>query len=94
MIPPRWLISYDISDPRRLRRVERAVSSVGERLHYSLFLCELNEDQLTGLQRRIARLIDVGVDSVHYLPWCEADRLSTLHLGTSQEPQIADAWIV
>lgn len=90
----RWLISYDIADPRRLRRVERTVAAVGERLHYSLFLCELDEDLLTSLQHRIARLIDTGADSVHYLPWCEADRLATLHLGSSREPQIADAWIV
>jgi len=90
----RWLISYDIADPRRLRRVERTVAAVGERLHYSLFLCELDDDRLAGLQHRIARLIDTGADSVHYLPWCEADRLATLHLGSSREPRIADAWVV
>ena len=89
-----WLISYDIADPKRLRRVARAVAAVGERLHYSLFLCRFDEDGRLALQRRIARLIDAQVDSVHYLPWCDADRRATLHLGASREPGGADAWIV
>lgn len=88
------LIAYDITDPRRLRRVERAVAAVGVRLHYSLFLCELDADELHELQQRIARLIDHEVDTVQYTPWCDQDRLSTLHLGTSAGPESADAWIV
>lgn len=89
-----WLISYDIADPKRLRRVARAVAALGERLHYSLFLCRIDEGELLALQRRIARLIDSRADSVHYLPWCDADRSATVHLGRSREPVLADAWVV
>ncbi len=91
---PHTLIAYDIADPRRLRRVERAISAVGERVHYSLFLCELDANELYKLQRRIARLIDHAVDTVQYAPWCEQDRIATRHLGTSAEPAVADSWIV
>lgn len=93
MLTP-WLIAYDISDPRRLRRVERAVAAVGVRVHYSLFLCELDEDALAGLQRRLARLIDTESDSLQYLPWCDKDRAVSRHLGTSACPTAAGAWIV
>lgn len=89
-----WLIAYDIADPKRLRRVERAVSAVGVRVHYSLFLCELDDEELLGLQRRIARLVDVRVDAVQYMPWCDKDRAASRHLGTSADPVAADAWIV
>ena len=89
-----WLIAYDIADPKRLRRVERAVAAVGVRVHNSHFLCELDEGELTGLQRRIARLIDPRADAVQYLPWCARDRAASRHLGTSADPTAAGAWIV
>lgn len=94
MPPQVWFISYDIADPKRLRRVERAISAVGERVHYSLFFCELTPPELEGLQRRLSRLIDVAVDCIQYVPRCERDRSLSKHLGTSSEPQPANAWIV
>lgn len=93
-MPTPWLIAYDIADPKRLRRVERAVSATGERLHFSLFLCELTEAELHRLQRRLARLIDPVADTVHYLPWCPADRAATRHLAASADPAIASAWVI
>ena len=79
---------------RSLRKVERAVAGVGVRLHYSLFLCELDEYELHALQRRLARLIDPREDLVQYLPWCDRDRLASRHLGTSAAPENVDAWVV
>lgn len=92
--PTDWLISYDIADPRRLRRVERAIAAVGRRVHYSLFHCQLDAAQLATLQRRLARLIDHRADSLRYQPWCPRDRAATRHLGASADPGSADAWIV
>lgn len=94
MPPKTWFIAYDIADPKRLRRVERAVSAVGERVHYSLFFCQLTAPELEKLQRRLARLINTTMDCVQYVPWCERDRVSARHLGTSCDPPQASAWIV
>ena len=88
-----WQVAYDIADPRRLRRVEKALSSVGLRLHFSLFVCELRHDELTLLQRRLARLIDSQADSVRYTPLCPRDRVRTRHLGTSAEPLVPAFWV-
>lgn len=94
MPSPHWQIAYDIADPKRLRRVEKALSAVGERIHFSLFACELDSGELVALQRRLARLIDPAADSVRYTPLCAADRAATRHLGSSVEPRCADSWIV
>ncbi len=93
-MPTSWLVAYDIADPKRLRRVERAISALGERLHFSLFLCDLTDAELHRLQRRLARLIDPLADTVHYLPWCPADRAAAVHLAASAEPARAAAWVV
>lgn len=91
---PHWQIAYDIADPKRLRRVEKALSAVGERIHFSLFTCELSSGELAALQARLARLIDPVADGVRYTPLCAADRAATRHLGSSVEPRCADSWIV
>ena len=60
MPPCHWQIAYDIADPKRLRRVEKALSAVGERIHFSLFTCELAGGELAALQTHLARLIEHG----------------------------------
>lgn len=37
----RYLVSYDISDPRRLRAVFKMLKGYGEHLQYSVFRCDL-----------------------------------------------------
>jgi CRISPR-associated protein Cas2 len=92
--PAQWHIAYDIADPKRLRRVERALSAVGERLHYSLFVCELTPAELGALQARLARLMEPAADIVRYTPLCAGDERRTRHLGRSAAPPRADGWIV
>jgi CRISPR-associated protein Cas2 len=94
MTATRWLVCYDIADPRRLRRVERRVAAIGVYLHDSLYACELDDAELAALQADLARLIDLAADSVRYLPWCDADRAAAQHLGDAPAPRDAAAWIV
>ncbi len=90
-----YWICYDITDPKRLQRVARIVEAVGQRVHYSAYLCELDTADLAALQRQIARLIDVQTDSVRYLPLCRHDRAATLHLGDSAfAASASSSWVV
>lgn len=89
-----WLISYDIADPRRLHRVERALAAVGSRIHNSLFLCTLMPAELAQLQRRLAKCVHTEHDIVQYAPWCAHCHTHTQHLGTSTEPECASAWVI
>jgi CRISPR-associated protein Cas2 len=45
----RYLIAYDIAEPRRLRRICSIMESFGERLQYSVFLCDLSVPELLAL---------------------------------------------
>ena len=90
----RWHLAYDIADPRRLRRVERAVSAVAERLHESLFLCDLTASELAALQARLARIIHPIQDCVRYLPLCDRDQAATRHLGASPPQPFGGGWVV
>jgi CRISPR-associated protein Cas2 len=60
----RYLIAYDISDPRRLRRVIKVMESYGQRLQYSVFLCDLSGVELMDWQSDILAVVKLSEDSV------------------------------
>ncbi len=60
----RYLIAYDIADPRRLRRTIKVMEAYGERLQYSVFLCDLTRSELTQWRADILGVVKVDEDSV------------------------------
>lgn len=49
----RYLMAYDIADPKRLRRICTLMEDNGERLQYSVFLCDLSVAELAELQSSV-----------------------------------------
>ncbi len=37
-----WIVAYDITDPKRLRRTYKTMRGYGDALQYSVFQCELS----------------------------------------------------
>lgn len=70
----RYLVMYDISDPKRLRRVHDVVKGHGHRLQYSVFLCDLSSAQLIGLKWQLGDEIHHAADSVAILDLGEVDK--------------------
>ena len=69
----RYLVAYDISDPKRLRRVAAAVEDFGDRVQLSVFLCELTRRDLAVLRERLRDIVDHGVDQVLFAMLGPAD---------------------
>lgn len=65
-----WLIAYDISCPRRWRRIYRELRGVGFRLQYSLFWADIDTAGAEALARRLEALMDLQADDVrlYHLP--------------------------
>jgi CRISPR-associated protein Cas2 len=60
----RYLMAYDIADPKRLRRVCSTMEDHGERLQYSVFLCDLSLAERAELESAVLRIMHGGEDSV------------------------------
>lgn len=60
----RFLVAYDICNPRRLRRVARFMEQHGLRTQYSVFLVRTSLVDLERLLDDVSRLIDERVDCV------------------------------
>jgi CRISPR-associated protein Cas2 len=60
----RYLLAYDIREPRRLRRVHRVAKDFGEPLQYSLFVCDLTRVELSRLKGSLIEEIKTTEDSI------------------------------
>jgi CRISPR-associated protein Cas2 len=60
----RYLFTYDIRDPARLRRVHKVAKTYGWAMQYSVFVCDLDAMELVSLQAAIGEVIHHRVDSV------------------------------
>jgi CRISPR-associated protein Cas2 len=65
-----WIVSYDISDPKRLRKVATCCEDYGQRKQYSVFLCRLCTTDFVKLRSRLYDLIDLNQDQVLFIPLC------------------------
>lgn len=60
----RYLMAYDIAEPRRLRRICTLMEDHGERLQYSVFLCDLTVAERAELEVSVTEVMDLNEDSV------------------------------
>jgi CRISPR-associated protein Cas2 len=65
-----YLVCYDISDPKRLRKVAQACEDYGYRKQYSVFLCRLSATDFVRLRSRLYDLVKVEEDQVLFIPLC------------------------
>lgn len=75
------LITYDIRDDARLRRVAKLMEGHGERLQYSVFRCRLSATELERLRWELTRTV-AAEDAILILPLCErcAGKAGGLHV--------------
>lgn len=60
----RYLVCYDIADPKRLARVHKALLGFGEWLQYSVFACDLTPQRRVELLVALIGIINVREDRV------------------------------
>ena len=62
-----YLVCYDITEDKRRDRVFKVCKNHGEHLQFSVFECDLNETELTGLQRELLEVIASAEDQVLFV---------------------------
>lgn len=65
-----YLVAYDISDPKRLRKVAQTCEDFGYRKQLSVFLCRLSATDFVRLKTRLYDLIHLEQDQVLFIPLC------------------------
>ncbi|MBX5496918.1 MAG: CRISPR-associated endonuclease Cas2 [Bryobacteraceae bacterium] len=62
-----YLICYDISDDKRLRKVFKTMRNYGDHLQYSVFECQLTPSDLARCRRDLSEIIHHEEDQVLFV---------------------------
>jgi CRISPR-associated protein Cas2 len=90
-----YIVAYDISNPKRLRKVATACQDFGIRKQFSVFLCRLSATDFVRLRSRLYDLINLEEDQVLFIPLCGKCVQQIEALGRPTEaPQARDVVVV
>lgn len=83
-----YIVTYDVSDPRRWRRLFRTVKGYGEWLQLSVFQCRLTARRRAELAARLEQIIHHRDDHVLILDLGPADKVELMveSLGRDYRP--------
>jgi CRISPR-associated protein Cas2 len=62
-----YLVTYDIRDDKRLRKVFKTMRNWGDHLQYSVFECQLNPSELLQLKALLKDIINMARDQVLFV---------------------------
>ena len=91
-----YLVAYDVTLPKRWRKVYRTMQDHGDWLQYSVFVCRMTKSRGQRLRARLEGLIDPETDRVTVvdlgpLPLAD-DRLT--NIGRTLQPAEGGPWII
>jgi len=58
----RFLVTYDVSDAKRVKAVHKAMGGFGQHVQFSVFLCELNGREFLQMEHRLQKLLNLRQD--------------------------------
>lgn len=90
----RFLIAYDIREPKRLRRVCKTMEEFGERLQYSVFICDLSRTELVHTRRRVETEMNLNEDSIVIVDLGDTDSARFTFIGQRNSLPTNDTKIV
>jgi CRISPR-associated protein Cas2 len=91
----RYLVAYDICDDRRLRNVAGCMEGYGTRIQYSVFVCDLSDQERIAMRGDIEALMKMSEDSVMVIDLGHANDSSRfLFLGHHEKLPSSSAVIV
>jgi CRISPR-associated protein Cas2 len=66
-----YMVCYDVSDPKRLRRTAKVLENYGLRVQKSFFQCEMEAERMQAMRDRILEVVDTEKDYFFVYPLCE-----------------------
>ncbi len=89
----RYLVAYDICDPKRLRRVALTCEDYGVRVQKSVFECDLEPVHFEGMWRELQREIEESEDYLVAYALCRSCSERSVSSGIMVRPEKVLAYI-
>jgi CRISPR-associated protein Cas2 len=68
-----YIVTYDICEAKRLKKVFKEMRNWGDHLQYSVFECQLSPVELIQLRQRLSDIINYAEDQVLFINLGPAD---------------------
>lgn len=62
-----YIVTYDVRDPKRLRKVHRICKGYGQHLQYSVFECDLSDAEKVEMTARLSEVMHLAEDQVLFI---------------------------
>jgi CRISPR-associated protein Cas2 len=85
-----YIVTYDISSPKRLNKVFKTLRNYGDHIQLSVFECQMNDKDLVILKDKLNRLIKKEEDQVLIIRLGPAEgkaEFAVESLGRNYEPR-------
>ena len=80
-----YVISYDVVEDERRRRLHELLKGYGRRVQYSVFECDLNKQEIDELLRRVKVEVDAQTDSCRIYRFCASCRCEVRIVGRGDD---------
>jgi len=90
----RYLITYDIANPKRLAHVAKLMESYGVRVQYSVFECFLDPKSLKSLKRKLRGIMNVDEDGVKCFKLCTRCEQRITLIGEGEVPDLMQELLI
>lgn len=83
-----YMICYDITDSKRLRKTAKVLENYGIRIQKSFFQCEISKGMLDRLIKNILDSVDISKDKLYIYPLCNGCLKNVKFDGTGDMAKI------
>lgn len=63
----RFVVCYDVREPKRLRRTHETMLGYGDPLQYSVFVCDLSQAERLLMEEGLRKVVTLPEDWVHII---------------------------
>jgi CRISPR-associated protein Cas2 len=63
----RYIVCYDVREPKRLRKTHDTMLGYGDPIQYSVFLCDLSRGELVLMEGALSSVANLSEDAVHVI---------------------------
>lgn len=88
------IVAYDISNPRRLKRVAKCCESFGVRIEKSVFESHLGNERFREFWEKLCDIADLNEDSLIAVPVCAACETGIRSAGRLSRPEIKEVYVL
>ncbi|MCS7312217.1 MAG: CRISPR-associated endonuclease Cas2 [Acidobacteria bacterium] len=78
----RYIVCYDVRDPKRLRKTYRTLMGYGDPFQYSVFVCDLAPAERVLMEEALRRVVKTREDSVIIVNLGPADKQADRRIRT------------